>query len=391
MADPLKPLDLIDLDALLSDEERQIRDLARRWVRERILPEVEDWYEHGEFPARELAKELGGQLGFFGMQLDDGDGPIAGPVAYGLVELELEAGDSGLRSFVSVQSALAMYAIHAFGSDEHKNEWLPKMRAGEAIGCFGLSEADSGSDPSSMRTVAKRDGSDWILSGSKMWITNGSASDVAIVWANTDDGISGFVVPCDLPGFSAPDIHRKLSLRASVTSELIMDDVRLPADAVLPKVEGLKGPLSCLNEARYGIVWGVMGAARSCFETALEYSKERVQFGKPIAAFQLTQKKLTDMALELNKGTLLAHHLGRMKEGGRLRPEQVSVGKLNNTREAIKIARTSRGILGANGITLEYPIMRHMTNLESVITYEGTEEVHTLVIGQALTGERAFV
>jgi glutaryl-CoA dehydrogenase len=391
MADPLKPLDLIDLDALLSDEERQIRDLARRWVRERILPQVEDWYEHGEFPARELAKELGGQLGFFGMQLDDGDGPIAGPVAYGLVELELEAGDSGLRSFVSVQSALAMYAIHAFGSDEHKNEWLPKMRAGEAIGCFGLSEADSGSDPSSMRTVAKRDGSDWILSGSKMWITNGSASDVAIVWANTDDGISGFVVPCDLPGFSAPDIHRKLSLRASVTSELIMDDVRLPADAVLPKVEGLKGPLSCLNEARYGIVWGVMGAARSCFETALEYSKERVQFGKPIAAFQLTQKKLTDMALELNKGTLLAHHLGRMKEGGRLRPEQVSVGKLNNTREAIKIARTSRGILGANGITLEYPIMRHMTNLESVITYEGTEEVHTLVIGQALTGERAFV
>jgi glutaryl-CoA dehydrogenase len=391
MADPLKPLDLIDLDALLTDEERQVRDLARRWVRERILPEVEDWYERGEFPARELAKELGGQLGFFGMQLDDGDGPIAGPVAYGLVELELEAGDSGLRSFVSVQSALAMYAIHAFGSDDQKNEWLPRMRAGEAIGCFGLSEPDSGSDPGSMRTVAKRDGSDWVLSGSKMWITNGSVSDVAIVWANTDDGIRGFVVPCDLPGFTAPDIHKKLSLRASVTSELVMDDVRLPADAVLPEVEGLRGPLSCLNEARYGIVWGVMGAARSCFETALEYSKERVQFGKPIAAFQLTQKKLTDMALELNKGTLLAHHLGRMKEAGRLRPEQVSIGKLNNTREAIKIARTSRGILGANGITLEYPIMRHMTNLESVITYEGTEEIHTLVIGQALTGERAFV
>jgi glutaryl-CoA dehydrogenase len=391
MADPLKPLDLIDLDALLTEEERQVRDLARRWVRERILPEVEDWYERGEFPARELAKELGGQLGFFGMQLDDGDGPIAGPVAYGLVELELEAGDSGLRSFVSVQSALAMYAIHAFGSDDQKNEWLPRMRAGEAIGCFGLSEPDSGSDPGSMRTLAKRDGSDWVLSGSKMWITNGSVSDVAIVWANTDDGIRGFVVPCDLPGFTAPDIHKKLSLRASVTSELVMDDVRLPADAVLPEVEGLRGPLSCLNEARYGIVWGVMGAARSCFETALEYSKERVQFGKPIAAFQLTQKKLTDMALELNKGTLLAHHLGRMKEAGRLRPEQVSIGKLNNTREAIKIARTSRGILGANGITLEYPIMRHMTNLESVITYEGTEEIHTLVIGQALTGERAFV
>jgi glutaryl-CoA dehydrogenase len=391
VADPLKPLDLIDLDAQFSDEERQIRDLARRWVRERILPEVEDWYEHGEFPARELAKELGGQLGFFGMQLDDGDGPVAGPVAYGLVELELEAGDSGLRSFVSVQSALAMFAIHTFGSDEQKAEWLPRMRAGEAIGCFGLSESDSGSDPSSMRTSAKRDGPDWILNGSKMWITNGSASDVAIVWANTDDGIRGFVVPCDVAGFSALDIHRKLSLRASVTSELVMDGVRLPGDAALPTVEGLKGPLSCLNEARYGIVWGVMGAARSCFETALEYSKERVQFGKPIAAFQLTQKKLTDMALELNKGTLLAYHLGRMKEDGRLRPEQVSIGKLNNTREAIKIARTSRGILGANGITLEYPIMRHMTNLESVITYEGTEEVHTLVIGQALTGERAFV
>jgi glutaryl-CoA dehydrogenase len=387
---PLKPLDLIDIDALLTDEERQVRDLARRWVRERILPEVEDWYERGEFPARELAKELGAELGFFGMQLDDGDGPVAGPVAYGLAELELEAGDSGLRSFVSVQSALAMYAIHAFGSDEHKSEWLPKMRAGEAIGCFGLSEPDSGSDPGSMRTFARRDGQDWVLSGTKMWITNGGVSDVAVVWAHTDDGVRGFLVPCDLPGFSAPDIHKKLSLRASVTSELVMDDVRLPADAILPGVQGLKGPLSCLNEARYGIVWGAMGAARSCFETALDYAKERVQFGKPIGAFQLTQKKLTDMALELNKGTLLAYHLGRMKEAGRLRPEHVSIGKLNNTREAIKIARTSRGILGANGITLEYPIMRHMTNLESVLTYEGTEEIHTLVIGNTLTGLRAF-
>jgi glutaryl-CoA dehydrogenase len=387
---PLKPLDLIDIDALLTEEERQVRDLARRWVRERILPEVEDWYERGEFPARELAKELGAELGFFGMQLDDGDGPVAGPVAYGLAELELEAGDSGLRSFVSVQSALAMYAIHAFGSDEQKSEWLPKMRAGEAIGCFGLSEPDSGSDPGSMRTFARRDGDDWVLSGTKMWITNGGVSDVAVVWAHTDDGVRGFLVPCDLPGFSAPDIHRKLSLRASVTSELVMDDVRLPADAILPGVQGLKGPLSCLNEARYGIVWGAMGAARSCFETALDYSKERVQFGKPIGAFQLTQKKLTDMALELNKGTLLAYHLGRMKEAGRLRPEHVSIGKLNNTREAIKIARTSRGILGANGITLEYPTMRHMTNLESVLTYEGTEEIHTLVIGNTLTGLRAF-
>ena len=386
----LKPLDLLDIDALLTDEERQIRDLARDWVRDRILPEVEDWYEHGEFPARELAKELGGQLGFFGMQLDDGEGATVGPVAYGLVELELEAGDSGLRSFVSVQSALAMYAIHAFGSDEQKAEWLPRMRSGEAIGCFGLSEPDSGSDPGSMRTVAKRDGDDWILSGTKMWITNGSVSDVAIVWANTDDGIRGFAVACDLPGFSAPDIHKKMSLRASVTSELVLDDVRVPASAMLPAVEGLRGPLSCLNEARYGIVWGVMGAARACFESALNYAKERVQFGKPIGAFQLTQKKLTDMALELNKGTLLAYHLGRMKEQGRLRSQQVSIGKLNNTREAIAIARTARGILGANGITLEYPVMRHMTNLESVITYEGTEEIHTLVIGETLTGLRAF-
>ena len=381
------PLDLINIDALLSDEERQIRGLARQWVADRILPEVEDWYEHGEFPARELAKELG-QLGFLGAQLPDIGG--LGAVAYGVVELELEAGDSGLRSFVSVTSALAMFAIHTFGSDEQKAEWLPRMQAGEAIGCFGLSEPDSGSDPGSMRTFAKRDGDDWILSGNKMWITNGSVSDVAIVWANTDDGIRGFVVPCDAPGFSAPDIHKKLSLRASVTSELVMDEVRLPAGAVLPEVKGLRGPLTCLNEARFGIIWGVMGAARSCFASALDYAKTRIQFDRPIGSFQLVQKKLTDMSLELNKGTLLAYHLGRMKEAGRLLPQHVSVGKLNNTRAALEIARTSRGIHGANGITLEYPIMRHMTNLESVITYEGTEEVHTLVIGETLTGLRAF-
>jgi len=387
MADAPDPLDLIGIDALLSDEERQIRDLARRWVVDRILPEVEDWYERGEFPARELATELG-KLGFLGMQLPEIGG--LGAVAYGLVELELEAGDSGLRSFVSVTSALAMFAIHSFGSDEQKAEWLPRLQSGEAIGCFGLSEPDSGSDPSSMRTFAKRDGADWVLNGTKMWITNGSVSDVAIVWANTDDGIRGFAVPCDTPGFSTPDIHKKLSLRASVTSELVMDDVRLPAGAVLPGVKGLRGPLSCLNEARFGIIWGVMGAARSCFESSLEYSKTRIQFDRPIGSFQLTQKKLTDMALELNKGTLLAYHLGRMKEEGRLLPQHVSVGKLNNTRAALEIARTSRGIHGANGITLEYPIMRHMTNLESVITYEGTEEVHTLVIGEALTGLRAF-
>jgi glutaryl-CoA dehydrogenase len=384
----LKPLDLLDIDALLSDEERQIRDLAREWIVDRILPEVEDWYEKGEFPARELAKELG-ELGFLGMQLPEIGG--LGAVAYGLVELELEAGDSGLRSFVSVTSALAMFAIHAFGSDAQKAEWLPRLQAGDAIGCFGLTEPDSGSDPSSMRTFARRDGEDWIVSGTKMWITNGSCSDVAIVWANTDDGILGFVVPCDSPGFSAPDIHKKLSLRASVTSELVMDEVRLPASAALPGVRGLKGPLTCLNEARFGIIWGVMGAARACFSSALDYAKTRIQFDKPIGSFQLTQKKLTDMALELNKGTLLAYHLGRMKEAGRLRPQHVSIGKLNNTRAALEIARTARGIHGANGITLEYPIMRHMTNLESVITYEGTEEIHTLVIGEALTGLRAFV
>jgi glutaryl-CoA dehydrogenase len=361
----LQPTDLIDIDHLLSDEEKQIRSVAREWVQRRILPEVEDWYEKGEFPARELAKELG-ELGFFLMQLDTEWTLGLNSIAYGLVELEIEAGDSGLRSFVSVQSALCGHAIHAFGSDEQK------------------------SDPGSMRTSAKKDGDDWILNGTKMWITNGGCSDIAIVWAQTDDGVRGFIVPTDSPGFTANDIHKKLSLRASVTSELVMDGVRLPADAMLPEVKGLRGPLSCLNEARYGIVWGVMGAARSCFETALEYSKTREQFDRPIGSFQLTQKKLTDMALELYKGTLLAYHLGRLKDKKGLKPEQVSVGKLNNTREALEIARTSRGILGANGITLEYPIMRHMTNLESVITYEGTEEVHTLVIGEQLTGLRAF-
>ncbi len=390
MSDSIDPHDMLDIDHLLTDDERSVRDTAREWVQGRILPEVDDWYEAGEFPARELAKELG-EMGFLGMQLE-GEGMLGlNAVAYGLVELELEAGDSGLRSFVSVTSALAMFAILTFGSDEQRAEWLPRLTSGDAIGCFGLSEPDSGSDPGSMRTFAKRDGDDWVLNGTKMWITNGSVSDVAIVWANTDDGLRGFAVPCDAPGFSAPDIHKKMSLRASITSELVMDDVRLPAGAVLPGVEGLKGPLSCLNEARFGIVWGVMGAARACFESALNYSKERVQFGKPIGAFQLTQKKLADMALEIEKGTLLAYHLGRMKEEGRLRPEHVSIGKLNNAREAIKVARTCRGILGANGITLEYPIMRHMTNLESVITYEGTEEVHTLVIGGLLTGHRAFV
>jgi glutaryl-CoA dehydrogenase len=386
---PPEPLDLIGIDALLSDEERAIRDAAREWVADRILPEVDDWYERAVFPGRELAKELGA-LGFLGMHLDGYGCAGASATMYGLACLELEAGDSGLRSFVSVQGSLAMYAIHAFGSEEQRQEWLPRMAAGEAIGCFGLTEPDAGSDPGAMRTRARRDGDDWIVSGTKMWITNGTVADVSVVWAHTDDGVRGFLVPADTPGFTANDIHRKLSLRASVTSELVLDEVRLPADAALPGVTGLKGPLSCLNEARYGIVWGVMGAARACFSAALDYAKTREQFGKPIGSFQLTQKKLADMALELNKGTLLALHLGRMKDEGRLRPEHVSVGKLNNTREALAIARLSRSILGANGVTLEYPIMRHMTNLESVITYEGTEEIHTLVVGHTLTGLRAF-
>ena len=389
MTDTTATVDLLRLDDLLSDEERQIRDLVRAWVRDRILPTIEDWFEAGTFPARELATELGG-LGLLGMHLEGYGGAGATATAYGLACLELEAGDSGLRSFVSVQGSLAMYAIHSFGSEEQKQTWLPRMAAGEAIGCFGLTEADSGSDPGSMRTAARRDGEDWILRGTKMWITNGSVADVAIVWAGTENGIRGFVVPTDAPGFSAPDIHRKLSLRASVTSELVLDDVRLPGDAVLPGVTGLKGPLSCLSEARYGIVWGVMGAARACLESAVDYATTRIQFDKPIGAFQLTQKKLADMALEVWKGTLLAVHLGRMKDDGRLTPEQVSVGKLNNTREALEVARIARAIHGANGITLEYPIMRHMTNLESVLTYEGTEEIHTLVVGHALTGLRAF-
>ncbi|HSL15352.1 MAG TPA: acyl-CoA dehydrogenase family protein, partial [Actinomycetota bacterium] len=304
--------------------------------------------------------------------------------------LELEAGDSGFRSFVSVQGSLCMFPIWRFGTEEQKQRWLPPMARGEVVGCFGLTEPDAGSDPGRMRTHAKRDGSDWVLNGTKAWITNGGIADVAIVWAQSGDGVRGFVVPTDAPGFSTNDVHRKLSLRASVTSELVMDGVRLPEDAVLPDVVGLKGPLSCLNEARYGIVWGAMGAARACYDAALRYAGERVQWGRPIAGFQLTQQKLTDMALELNKGMLLALRLGRMKDEGILRPEHVSMGKLNNVREALEIARVARGILGANGITLEYPVIRHMNNLESVYTYEGTNEIHTLIVGQALTGLRAF-
>jgi glutaryl-CoA dehydrogenase len=381
-------LDLLEIDRLLSDEERMIRDTVRDWVSDRVLPGIEEWYERGEFPL-ETAKELGG-LGLLGMHLEGYGCAGASAVAYGLACMELEAGDSGFRSFVSVQGSLCMFPIWRYGTEEQKQRWLPAMAAGEVIGCFGLTEPDSGSDPSSMRARARRDGSDWVLDGTKMWITNGSVADVAIVWAQTDDGVRGFIVPTGAPGFAASDIHRKLSLRASVTSELVLDGVRLPEEAALPGVVGMKGPLSCLNEARYGIVWGAMGAARTCFQTALEYAKTREQFGKPIGAFQLTQEKLVNMALEIGKGSLLALHLGRMKDEGRVLPEQVSFGKLNNVREALRIARESRSVLGASGITLEYPIMRHMTNLESVYTYEGTSEIHTLILGHALTGMRAF-
>ncbi|TRV75309.1 acyl-CoA dehydrogenase [Streptomyces sp. 130] len=392
---PFDPRDPIGVDDLLSPEDLAIRDTVRTWAADRVLPHIAEWYENGELPGiRELARELGA-LGALGMSLQGYGCAGATAVQYGLACLELEAADSGIRSLVSVQGSLAMYAIHRYGSEEQKRRWLPGMAAGETIGCFGLTEPDHGSDPAAMRTYAKRDGEDWVLNGRKMWITNGSVAGVAVVWAQTDEGpagtgIRGFVVPTDAPGFSAPEIRHKWSLRASVTSELILDEVRLPADAVLPGVTGLRGPLSCLSHARYGIVWGAMGAARSSFEAAVDYARTREQFGKPIGGFQLTQAKLADMAVELHKGILLAHHLGRRMDAGRLRPEQVSFGKLNNVREAIEICRTSRTILGANGISLEYPVMRHATNLESVLTYEGTVEMHQLVLGKALTGLDAF-
>jgi len=382
------PQDLLGLERLLSDEERLIRDSVRGFVRARVLPGLEEWFEQGRFPV-ELAREIG-DLGLLGMHLHGYGCAGASATSYGLACLELEAGDSGFRSFVSVQGSLSMFPIWAYGSEEQKQEWLPRMARGEVIGCFGLTEPDSGSDPGSMRTSARKVGDDWVLDGSKLWITNGGIAGVAVVWARADEGVLGFLVPRGTKGFSTRDIHRKLSLRASVTSELILEDVRLPDSARLPGVRGLKGPLSCLNEARYGIVWGVMGAARACYEAALEYSKTRTQFGKPIGQFQLTQRKLVDMLVEIQKGTLLALHLGRLKDGGRLAPEQVSLGKLSNCREALAIAREARSILGANGITLEYPVIRHMNNLESVFTYEGTNEVHTLVLGELITGLPAY-
>lgn len=382
------PLDFLDLGALLDDEERMIRDTVRAFVRDRVLPNISEWFESHTFP-RELARELG-KLGVLGMHLQGYGCPGASAVAYGLACMELEAGDSGVRSFASVQGSLAMFAIRRWGSEEQKSAWLARMAAGELVGCFGLTEPDFGSDPSGIRTGARRDGSDWVIDGNKAWITNGGIADIAVVWAQADDGIRGFLVPAKTEGFSTHPIERKLSLRASVTSELVFENCRVPADAVFPEVRGLRGPLACLNEARYGVLWGAMGAARSCYETALEYAKTRRQFGRAIGGFQLTQQKLVKILLELNKGTLLALHIGRMKDAGRVHPSQISFGKLNNVREALHIAREARSILGANGVTLEYPIIRHMNNLESVFTYEGTNEIHTLILGEAITGLSAF-
>ena len=382
------PSDLLRIDDELSDEERLVRDTVRDFAADKIMPYIADWFEAGTLP-RELAPELG-KLGLLGMHLKGYGCAGMGAIAYGVTCREMEAADSGLRSLVSVQGSLAMFPIWKYGSEEQKQEWLPRMAAGEAIGCFGLTEPDHGSDPSSMKTNAKQNGSDWILSGSKMWITNGSIADIAVVWASTPDGIRGFLVPRGTRGFSARNIHKKLSLRASVTSELYFDDVRLPADAVLPGVTGLKGPLSCLSEARFGIVWGVTGAARSCYLSAAEYARTREQFGRKIGGFQLTQSKLAWMLADLSRAQLLALHLGRLKEAGKITPQQVSLGKMSNVRTAIEIARQARTVLGANGVTLEYPVIRHANNLESVLTYEGTEEIHTLALGQAITGISAY-
>jgi glutaryl-CoA dehydrogenase len=380
--------DLLNIDGQLSSEERLIRDTVRAFAADRVLPHITDWFEAGTLP-REIVPELG-KLGLLGMQLTGYGCAGAGAVAYGVACRELEAADAGLRSAASVQGSLAMYPIWRYGSEEQKAEWLPRMAAGEAIGCFGLTEPDHGSDPGGMRTFARRDGSDWVLSGTKMWITNGSIADIAVVWANTAGGIRGFLVPRGTAGFAARDIHKKLSLRASITSELHLDEVRLPADAVLPGITGLKGPLSCLTEARYGVAWGATGAARTCLESAIEYARTREQFGKPIGSFQLTQAKLSWMAADLCRSQLLVLHLGRLKEAGSVTPVQVSLAKMTCVRSAIDIARQARTVLGASGVTLEYPPIRHANNLEAVLTYEGTEEIHTLAIGQALTGISAY-
>lgn len=383
------PFDFLGLDTLLSDEEILLRDTVRDFVDKEIKPNVAEWWDEGVIPHEDLARKFG-ELGMLGMHLEGYGCAGTSAMSYGLACLELEAGDSGIRSFVSVQGSLAMFPIWKFGSEEQKETWLPRMAKGEVIGCFGLTEPDSGSDPASMRTNARRDGADWIINGSKMWITNGSIADIAIVWARTDEGIRGFIVPTDTPGFSALDIKKKASLRASVTSELAFDDMRVPDDFALPGVASMRGPLSCLNEARFGIAFGAMGSARDCYETALRYSQEREQFNQPIGSFQLTQKKLVEMMVAVQRGSLVAFHLGRRKDEGTLSPEQVSFGKFDNVRNALEVARTARSILGGNGITLEYPVFRHMANLETVFTYEGTNEIHTLVMGQAITGLSAF-
>jgi glutaryl-CoA dehydrogenase len=383
------PYDFLDIDADLSGEERDVRDTVRGFAADQLAPHVAGWYESGSLPAAELAKSFG-QLGLLGMHLEGYGCAGTSAIAYGVACRELEAVDSGLRSFVSVQGSLAMYAIHNWGTEEHKQEWLPKMAAGDTIGCFGLTEPDAGSDPGGMLTRAVRDGPDWVLNGTKMWITNGTVAQIAVVWAQTGDGIRGFVVPADTPGFTANEVKHKLSLRASLTAELVLDDVRLPESAAFPEVRGLRGPLSCLNEARYGILFGVVGAARSCYETALEYTLAREQFGKPLAGFQLTQRKLADLLVEVNRSGLVAMRIGRLKDAGTLHHNHVSFGKLANVRSALEVARTARSMLGANGISLEYPVMRHMANLETVLTYEGTEEMHALSLGQSVTGLAAF-
>lgn len=386
------PTELFGIDSLIDPDDRDMTSAVRSLLDAQVRPHLQDWYDAGTVPVKELAPKLG-EMGLLGMHLEGYGCAGTSATAYGLACLELEAADSGVRSLVSVQGSLAMFAIWRFGSEEQKQEWLPRMAAGEAIGCFGLTEPDFGSDPGGMRTRARRDGDDWVLNGSKMWITNAPVADVAVVWAKTGESsrdVRGFVVPTETKGFSAPEIKKKLSLRASVTGEIVLDDVRLPGSAMLPEAAGLSGPLSCLNEARFGIVFGAVGAARDCIETALSYTGDRDIFGKPLAGYQITQTKLADMTLELGKAMLLALHLGRLKDGDGVRPEQISLGKLNNVREAIKIARECRTLLGANGITLEYPVLRHANNLESVLTYEGTSEVHQLMIGQALTGQSAF-
>ena len=382
------PHDLLSFDSLLTDEELAVRGRVRELVDRVIRPNIADWYERAVFPV-EIVPELA-RAGLLGMHITGYGCAGASAVEYGLAAAELEAGDSGLRTFVSVQGSLAMGAISKHGSEEQRSEWLPQMAAGEAIGCFGLTEPTAGSDPSSMTTFARRDGGDWVINGTKRWIGLASIAQVAIIWAQTDDGIRGFVVPTATPGFTATPIERKLSMRASLQCEIHLDEVRVPAAAMLPGAAGLSGPFACLNDARYGIAWGVMGAARDSFEAALRYAGERMQFGKPLSGYQLTQAKLVDMALEINKGFLVALQLGRLSDAGKLDPVQISVGKLNNTREAIAIAREARTVLGGNGITLDYSPLRHANNLESVRTYEGTDEVHTLILGKRLTGIAAF-